>query len=109
MTQEIKVRSARFSGSESEPNRAAWCGWFERHGIDPSDVADPGWVEVDDRTRTITFWGFVRDEHGKDIVIGDSFAKAAMFVQCGEAVAPFPVPASESHEPRPYTRRSPAP
>lgn len=60
----ILVKWGGFSGLPG-PWRLAMCEWFRKHGIDPTDVVVPGWVEIDDAARTITYRRYVRDAQGR--------------------------------------------
>lgn len=60
-----------FEGRLSEPQRVAWCDWFAAHGIDPCDVAVPGWVELRWNDRQISYEAYGRDDAGK-VVLDES-------------------------------------
>lgn len=59
-----------FPGRLPEPQRQAWSAWFTAHGIDPSDVAIPGHVELHWDDRRIAYAAYDRDASG-DLVRAD--------------------------------------
>ena len=48
--------------------RLAICGWLERHSIDPSHAAVPGWIERDIDRRIVLYEDYERDAEGKVIL-----------------------------------------
>lgn len=47
----------------SEPARQAWCRWLQRHGVDPSRVILPGWIERQPERYRLAYLALVLDRH----------------------------------------------
>lgn len=77
-----------------EPERLLWCDWLRAHGIDPKDVALPGWIERSDRNFQITFSTYARDERGRIQLNAErtEALRSTRTVQLGEPPLPFPEP-----------------
>lgn len=47
--------------------RIVWVDWFRRHGIDPNDVAVPGWVERRETDYQLCYASYRRNTDGQII------------------------------------------
>lgn len=65
--------------------RDEWCEWFQRHGIDPDEVAVPGSVVADDAARRISYVAWEKGE----------LARVGRVVQLEASALPFPAPSVE--------------
>lgn len=45
--------------------RETWAEWLRQHGVDPSDVVIPGWIERHPSTYRIVYASGARDENGR--------------------------------------------
>jgi hypothetical protein len=85
-----------FDSMPPEPERLIWCDWLRWHGIDPNQVAVPGWIERHADARRIQYESFRTDEHGGRIFRGDTVLRTVQ-VQQLEAV-PSPLPRFDGRE-----------
>lgn len=71
--------------------REAWCDWMRKHGLNPNDVALPGWVEADDASRTVRAVCYERDASGRIRIEGDEAVRSVVEVQLESRPMPLPV------------------
>lgn len=81
-----------FPSRPSNTERLTWCEWFRKHGVDPADVALPGWVERREDERQLAYEAFERDENGRITIAasGDEAARTVRVVQLEAAPLPWP-------------------
>ena len=79
----------------SDTERAAWIVWCRRLGIDPNDVAVPGFIARELSERRVCWEGYVRDAEGhlQLDVFGEAAARVDRFVQLEAEPPPFPAEA----------------
>lgn len=79
-----------FDRIPSEPLRLAVCDWLKAHGIDPCDVATPGWIELDDEARRVRWEAYRLDEHGRIPVVDGDAVREVHSMQLESPPLPFP-------------------
>jgi hypothetical protein len=47
--------AVEFDRLPPEPERRIWCEWLRAHGVDPCDVAVPGWIERREAARQLVW------------------------------------------------------
>lgn len=84
----------RYGFDKSPPKtvRLAVCDWLISHGIAPSDVALPGWIEVREAARQIAYEAFVRDSEGEILwKPGIGAERETQVLQLEGRPLPFPI------------------
>lgn len=56
-----QLTRVEFGSLPREPIRLALCEWLRRHGIDPNNVAVPGWIHRQIDERRVRFLGYQED------------------------------------------------
>lgn len=60
----MSVDRVEFDRLPPEPELSIWRHWMRQHGVDPSDVAVPGWIERHPDTCRLVYGSYERDERG---------------------------------------------
>ncbi len=81
-----------FPAHLDETERHTWCEWFRQHGVDPADVALPGWVERRELERQLAYEAYKLDEAGRIAIdpSGDQPARTVRVIQLEAAPLPWP-------------------
>jgi hypothetical protein len=86
------VERVHFDMFPPEDVRERWCEWLRFHGISPSDVPIPGWIERDPANCRIRYRRLLRDDD--DMIVwnhGEPRPRTVEYTEQGEAPPkPFP-------------------
>lgn len=70
--------------------RLPMCEWLRHHGVDPNDVAVPGWIEIVPELRQIRYERYATNERGQPLVIADEIVREEHVVQLEAEPSEFP-------------------
>lgn len=79
------------------PVRLQMCAWLCSHGIDPSDVAVPGFIERREQSCQVVYDAHLRDDTGAIVLTpaGNDAERVVRVVQLEGRPLPFPPPTIE--------------
>jgi hypothetical protein len=63
----VSANRVEFGDLPPDPVRLVWCDWLRRHGIDPNEVAAPGWIERRPDTFQIVYEAYVLGDKGMPV------------------------------------------
>lgn len=61
----IIYERAEFWTMPPERERLEWCEWLHRHGINPSEVPVPGWIERHVQEYRVAYLAYALNERGQ--------------------------------------------
>lgn len=68
------------------------CEWLRRHGINPDDVAVPGWIERQTDLYRLAYEGYICDDQGNILInkARDAAQRRSTYVQLEGPPLPWP-------------------
>jgi hypothetical protein len=88
----ITYERAEFTRLPPEAERLEWCEWLHRHGINPSDVSVPGWIERRVPEYRVAYLAYALNERGERYPNPEKTGavREERFVQLEGPPLPFP-------------------
>jgi hypothetical protein len=88
----ITYERVEFTQMPPEAERLEWCEWLRRHGINPSEVPVPGWIERRVQEYRVAYLAYALNERGQRYLNPEKTdaVREERYVQLEGPPLPFP-------------------